>query len=408
MCGEVFVQGSKNAVLPMMAASLLQEGSMTLCGCPRIADVYAMERILIHLGAKTSWKGHDLSIDCTEILQCAILDSDAESMRSSVLLMGSMLVRKNCVKIAYPGGCRIGRRPIDIHLALFQKMGVCIVQEENGLCLSAAVPLRATEFVFPIPSVGATENGILAAMGAKGVTVLKNCACEPEIFHLCHMLQQMGGKIQGVGSSTLRVEGPCRLHPVCYKVPADRIAAGTYICAAAATRGCCVLAKAPVQEMQSVLAVYEKMGGQWEAIGGKLKVNAVNVRYPVRQLVTAAYPGFPTDMQSVWMSVLLTVKGKSRIRENIFENRFQIIPQLQKMGAAVCSRGRWAYIEGGYPLHGACVEARELRGAAALMIAGLVSEGMTCIKNAHYIQRGYEEIEKQMQRLGANVWLEDR
>ncbi len=403
--GEVTVQGSKNAVLPMMAACLLQEGTVVLSGCPRITDVLVMEKILASLGAETCWEGDRLSVSCDEILQTEISDVYAESMRSSVLLMGSMLVRMGSIKIAYPGGCRIGKRPIDVHLAVFQKMGACICEEQGALRVCCPHGLQAISFQFPFSSVGATENAILAAVGANGVSYLQNCAIEPEVTHLCNLLTKMGAKIHGIGTRNLEIIGGCRLCGIEFEVPADRIVAGTYLYAAAATRGCCKLYRAPIQEMQSVLHIYEKMGGQWDDIGGILKVNAREICYPISCLMTAGYPGFPTDLQSILMPVLLTIPGRSCICENIFENRFQIISQLQKMGAHICASGNCAYLQGGTKLHGACVAARELRGGAALVVAALAAEGITQIRNAEYVLRGYEDIDICMQQLGASVTL---
>ncbi len=403
--GEVTVQGSKNAVLPMLAACLLQEGTMVLHGCPRILDVFVMEKILQSLGAKTKWTGHSLAVDCKEISECKISDRYAESMRSSVLLMGSMLVRKGNLQITYPGGCQIGKRPIDLHLQLFQNMGCCIQESKRSIQICCPCGLKPVTFEFPFPSVGATENGILAAVGAKGITRLKNCATEPEITHLCYLLRKMGACIWGIGTSSLVIEGGYPLHAVTYEVPPDRIVAGTYLYAVAATKGVCTLHHAPVSEMQSILQVYEKMGGQWEYFGGKLKANAENVRCPIANLVTASYPGFPTDMQSILLPVLLTVSGTSCVREEIFENRFQVISELQRMGGNICTSGKCALIKGNSPLCGTCVEAKELRGGAALVVAGLTARGTTQIKNAHYIQRGYEEIDKRIRQLGGRIHM---
>ncbi len=405
--GEVIVQGSKNAVLPMMAASLLQEGTLVLHGCPRISDVFVMEKILQSLGAKTRWLDHSLSIDCKEIFKCKISERYAESMRSSVLLMGSMLARNGCIQIAYPGGCKIGKRPIDIHLQILEQMGCYVRESEGGLQICSPCGLTGTNFQFPFPSVGATENGILAAVSAKGVSRLTNCAIEPEITHLCNLLNAMGAQIYGVGTSNLVIEGDCVLHAVEYDVPSDRIVAGTYLYAVAATRGCCILHGAPCLEMQAILTVYEKMGGQWEYIGGKLVANAEYVRCPISNVITASYPGFPTDMQSILLPVLLTISGNSCVKEEIFENRFQIIPELQRMGGTVCSQGKWAYVKGKSPLCGTCVEAKELRGGAALIVAGLTANGITHIKNADYIQRGYEDIEKKIQELGGRIYMRE-
>ncbi len=405
--GEITIQGSKNAVLPMMAASLLQEGTMVLRGCPRITDVFMMEKILQSLGAKTKWIGHSLKIDCGEISTYKILDDYAESMRSSVLLMGSMLVRKGKIRITYPGGCKIGKRPIDIHLQVFEKMGCCVQELEQGLEICSPCGLRGANFTFPFPSVGATENGILAAVGAKGISRLNNCAIEPEITHLCRLLKSMGAKIDGVGTSNLIIEGEYPLCAVEYDVPCDRIVAGTYLYAVAATRGCCVLHGAPCAEMQAILNVYEKIGGQWDYIGGKLIANAEGVRYPISNLVTASYPGFPTDMQSILLPVLLTISGNSCVREEIFENRFQVISQLQRMGGNIFSMGKCAHIQGKCSLCGTCVEAKELRGGAALVVAGLTARGITRIQNVHYIQRGYEDMDKRIGELGGRICLQE-
>ena len=249
LSGQVQIQGSKNAALPMMAAALLHDGVTVLHRCPRIADVYAMEKILISLGVKTSWEQHTLTLDCRKIKGSEITGVYAESMRSSVILMGSMLSRMKKVRIVYPGGCTIGKRPIDLHLKVFQAMGVRI-EEDNGVLLaSCEARMKGTDIEFPFSSVGATENGLLAAVKAKGITRLKNCAAEPEIYHLCHFLQAMGAEIRGIGTRELEIRGVQALRNVEYTVPADRIVAGTYLFAAAATRGIVELLDAPVDEM---------------------------------------------------------------------------------------------------------------------------------------------------------------
>lgn len=405
LSGQVQIQGSKNAALPMMAAALLHDGITILHGCPRIADVYAMEKILVSLGAKTRWNGHTLTLDCRKITETKIGGKYAESMRSSVILMGSMLSRMKKVQIVYPGGCVIGKRPIDLHLKVFQAMGAVIRERAEGLSASCPDRMIAAEVEFPLSSVGATENGLLAAVKAKGITKLKNCAVEPEIYHLCRFLQAMGAEIRGIGTRELQIRGVQALRDVEYTVPADRIVAGTYLLAAAATRGNVTLVHAPVEEMDAVLKVYEKMGGQWESNSGKLRANAKNIGNPVPWLQTECYPGFPTDMQSILMAVLLTVPGESRIREQIFEDRYKIVPQLTKMGAQIRVDGREAAIGGGCALHGARIEAEELRGGAALVVAGLAAEGTTVIRNSCFIERGYEKIEDDLSELGGRIQI---
>ena len=408
LSGRVQIQGSKNAALPMMAAALLHDGVTVLHRCPRIADVYAMEKILISLGVKTSWEQHTLTLDCRKINGNEITGRYAQSMRSSVILMGSMLSRMHKVQIVYPGGCTIGKRPIDLHLKVFQSMGVKIEEEMGKLTASCGVRMQGTEIEFPFSSVGATENGLLAAVKAKGITRLKNCAMEPEIYHLCRFLQAMGAEIRGIGTRELEIRGVQVLRNVEFTVPADRIVAGTYLFAAAATRGSVELLGAPVEEMKTVLCIYEKMGGQWEIRSGTLRANAAGIRFPVEQVCTMPYPGFPTDMQSILMSVLLTVPGESRIEERIFEKRFQIVDELRKMGGRITVTGRQAVVCGGRKLTGTTVCARELRGGAALVVAGLSAQGESVVKHAEYIERGYERPDQLFGQLGAVIRIREQ
>ncbi|HIS26425.1 MAG TPA: UDP-N-acetylglucosamine 1-carboxyvinyltransferase [Candidatus Pullilachnospira intestinigallinarum] len=403
LLGCARIQGSKNAALPMMAAAILHEGEVALHNCPRIADVFSMERILQSLGAETCWEDHTLRISCRNLRGYEIDREDAASMRSSVMLMGSLLGRQGRVRIAHPGGCTIGARPIDLHLGVFRAMGAVV--EEQGEMLEARTggELFGTRICFPISSVGATENGILAAVKARGTTLLENCALEPEITHLCHFLQAMGAEIGGIGTRKLRIRGVRILRDVRFAVPPDRIVAGTYLYAAAATRGKVTLSDAPVEEISSILRVYEKMGGQWEYNGGKLIADASGVERMVKYTRTQCYPGFPTDMQSVLMAVLLTIPGKGRIREEIFEDRLKTAGELKKLGGQIHTAGRDAWITGGEPLTGARVEARDLRGGAALAVAALAASGTTVIGNAGFVERGYEAIDADLTALGGRI-----
>ncbi|NCC42761.1 MAG: UDP-N-acetylglucosamine 1-carboxyvinyltransferase, partial [Clostridia bacterium] len=313
LSGEVTVQGSKNSVLPMMAAAVLHDGITILHGCPQIADVYAMENILKSLGVETSWEGHSLRLDCSCITGVMISREDAQSMRSSVILLGSMLARKGEIQIAHPGGCTIGARPIDLLLLVLESMGAKICQKDEVLMAVCEKRLQAAEVNFPLSSVGATENGVIAAVLSRGTTRLKNCATEPEIIHLCHFLQALGAEIGGIGTRELWIRGVTALRDAEYTIPPDRIVSGTYLYAAAITRGNIIISNPPLQEMTAVLQVYEKMGGQWESIGGKLRADAGNIKYPINDLSTECYPGFPTDMQSILMAVVLTIPGESHI-----------------------------------------------------------------------------------------------
>lgn len=403
LCGQVKVQGSKNAVLPMIAAAVLHEGEIRLDNCPELSDVYHMEKIVRSLGAKTRWEGSSLILDCSTILDSVIGKEDAESMRASVLFMGSLLSRTGSVKIAPPGGCVIGKRPIDLHLHILEAMGAAIESKDGIYHIHVSGRLKGVEYTFPFVSVGATENAILSAVRAKGISILKNCAMEPEILHLCELLQAMGAEIRGVGTRELWIRGVGIFRNARIRVPADRIVAGTWLYAAAATRGNVELEDAYVPEMRAVLEVYEKMGGQWDYNSGKLRADSRNIRNPISLVETDCYPGFPTDMQSILAAVLLTIPGESRIREKIFENRFRVMEEFARMGGKVKIQEKDACIQGGNPLTGTQVCAGDLRGGAALIVAALAAKGTTVIKNLQYIERGYEHLDFVLGRLGAEI-----
>lgn len=404
--GQVYIQGSKNAALPMMAAAVLHKGITVLKHCPRITDVICMQKILHRLGAVTVWEGHTLIIDCRSIRDYRVPRNEACSIRSSISLMGSLLGRMGEVVIPYPGGCTIGRRPIDLHIKVLQKMGAKI-WEEDGMLHAVCNKMKETEYTFPKSSVGATENALLAAASGNEWIVLHNCAREPEIIHLCNFLRTMGVMVQGIGTGTIAIKGMESFRDCSYTVPADRIAAGTYLYAGAATRGQVTLLGAPVEELTSILGVYKKMGGQYKGNSGTLETDSRQIRYPIPYLETAAYPGFPTDMQSVLMSVLATVDGCSILREQIFEERFKIVSLLNRMGAKILTDGRDALIYGGTLLKGTRVFAEELRGGAALAVAGLAAEGTTVIDNYCFIQRGYEDFCGNLATLGGRISVEE-
>ena len=327
-------------------------------------------------------------------------------MRSSVILMGAMLGRNGKAQTGYPGGCVIGKRPVDLHIQVLQKLGARIV--ENGSEIQAACgKLKGAEIIFPKSSVGATEQGILAAVLAEGKTVLTGCAREPEISWLCQYLTGMGAKIEILENRRICIEGVKKLHPSSGTIPPDRIVAGTYLMAAAATRGEIILENPPLDEMDAILEVYRKMGGQCHQVGGKLIVNGKNAGFPLELLETDIYPGFPTDLQSPAMAVLATIPGVSRIREKIFEDRYKLASWLCHMGAKIEIRDGIAVIHGGYPLKGCTVEAEELRGGAALVIAALAAEGVTSIRGCSFIERGYEHICEDLTALGG-LLIKDR
>ena len=399
--GSVRIQGSKNAALPVMAAALLSTGTSVLRGCPRISDVYLMEKILKYLGAETWWEGQDLYLDCSHADGTMIPEYYSGKMRSSVILMGAMLGRSKKAQTGYPGGCVIGKRPVDLHLYVLRRFGAEIKEEEKKITVSCK-KLCGTEIVFSKRSVGATEQAILCATLSKGTTTLRNCAREPEIVWLCRFLNAMGAKIEGAGEDCICIEGTEKLCGTKMQIPADRIVTGTYLCAAAATRGHIVIENAPEGELDTFLQVYRKMGGQYEWNSGKLIADGSRVCFSLPFLETEVYPGFPTDLQSPLLAVLATVPGKSIIKENIFENRFKVCHELRKMGADIRVDGNTAIVCGG-KLHGNCVYAEELRGGAALLVAALAAEGSSVIRDCSFIRRGYEDIGGDLKKLGGLI-----
>ena len=403
LSGEIFVQGSKNAALPMMAASLMHRGLSVLRGCPKISDVFCMERILRSLGAVTWWEDHDLYLDCSSADKTEISAVYTGRMRSSIILTGAVLARNKKCRIGYPGGCTIGRRPIDLHLMVLRALGADVRENPSGLDGECS-RFQGQDIFFSKSSVGASQQAILAAVLAQGVTYLHNCAKEPEVFWLCRYLKTMGALIEGEETGEIRIKGVEELGAGDYCIPPDRIVAGTYLCAAAATRSEIILRNVPVEELRAFLEVYQKIGGQYQANGGTLEVNGKGADRPVTLVETEIYPGFPTDLQAPLMAVLTGAEGQSVIRENIFEQRFGSAFQMKKMGADISVSGNQAIIKGGKVLRGTQVQAGDLRGGAALIIAALMAEGETCITESGFIRRGYEHICEDLQALGCRLW----
>ena len=401
LCGSITIQGSKNAALPVMAASLLHRGISVLRKCPRITDVFCMEEILKSLGARTWWDKNDLYLDCTDADGTEISSVYTGKMRSSVILLGALLGRNKEGIMGYPGGCVIGKRPVDLHILALRALGAEVVESDSFIKASCR-QLKGSRFIFAKKSVGATEQAVLASVLAKGTTVLENCAGEPEILMLCRYLNGMGACIERTESSTLKITGVDELQGGDMEIPPDRIVAGTYLFAAAATRGKITIENPPGGEMEAFLEVYRKMGGQYEWNSGKLVANATEIKFPVKDVETEAYPGFPTDLQSPLMAVLATIPGVSSLRENVFENRFRIVEGLRAMGADIQIQDRTARING-TSLHGAEVSAAELRGGAALITAALAAGGESVIKGCSFIERGYENICRDLSALGGQI-----
>lgn len=401
--GKVRIQGSKNAVLPILAATLLTKETSYIRNCPKIADVHRMVSLLRSLGVKVRREPDGVRVNTGNVCRGEMPAEAITGMRSSMYLLGALLGRCGEVRMEYPGGCRIGARPIDIHRTALQQMGVAFC-EEQGMLSAKAEHLTGAEITLPFPSVGATENIILAAVAAEGDTVITGAAREPEITALCEYLQRCGAEIEGAGTDILVIRGGRALYGAEYRIPEDRIVAGTYLFGAIATGGCVFLENAPYGQLEAVLSVAQGMGAQCDVNGEGIFVQGRKRPITVPLISTAPYPGFPTDLQSMALAAMAGAEGQCLIEENIFENRFRIVEPLQRMGADICEVGAGSVmIKGVERLHGADLQAEELRGGAALLLAALSAEGESTITGCAYIYRGYENICKDLRELGARV-----
>lgn len=398
--GEVRVQRSKNAVLPMMACAVLTREELELAEVPRLTDVDGMAALLSGIGVQVSRARGGMRL-CGENLDgCRAEGIYAERMRASVLLLGPLLVRLGRARLSFPGGCAIGSRPIDLHLKGLSAMGARFALQEG--CVEARTDgLHGAVIYLDVPSVGATENLLMAATLAKGVTVIDNAAKEPEIADLARLLRRMGAKISGIGQSRLTVEGVPALHGARFTPMPDRIEAGTLMLCAAATRGDVLLRGAQADTLGAVIAKMRECGAQVTAESAGLRVRAGRLQGV--DVETLAYPGFPTDLQAPMMALLCRAEGTSILTEHIFENRFLQVPQLRKMGASIAVRGRSAVVRGVESLHGARVSATDLRAGAALVLAGLTAEGHTTVTEISHIERGYVDLAGALRALGAPI-----
>lgn len=401
--GEITVQGAKNSVLPIIAASVLANGQSVIHNCPDITDVDCSVRILQTLGCRVKREGNTVIVDSSMVNSCEIPDSLMREMRSSIVFMGAILSRFNRAKVSFPGGCCLGSRPIDMHLTALQSMGAQIIEQHGFIECFAPNGLCGTQISLPFPSVGATENIILAAATAKGETVILNAAREPEIDDLISYLNKCGACISNSGAGTVRIVGVDRLFGVEHTVIPDRIVAATYMSAVGATGGSVILNNVNCQHMTSIVPYCIKSGCEIEQCGNQIRIKSSKRPDSLGAIRTMPYPGFPTDAQAPIMVMAALAKGTSIVIETIFDNRFKHIGELMRMGADIKTEGRVAIIEGVPQLWGASVQAEELRGAAALVIAGLAADGVTELSGIEYLDRGYEKIEENFGALGASI-----
>ena len=401
--GSIDVKAAKNSVLPLLAACILTEDKVTLRNCPDISDITNMLKIMINIGCVVERDDMgNITVDSSDIYCGEVPCVLAKELRSSIFLMGPMLSRVKKAKISYPGGCEIGMRPIDIHLSGLRELNIDI-NEEYGYLDCDASKAEAAQIVLDLPSVGATENLMMASVFLEGKTVLRNCAKEPEIADLQNFLNLMGAKISGAGSSVIVIEGVKKLHGVEYTPIPDRIIAGTYIIAAAMCSGNVELRGVVPEHIYSLIAKLSKTACKIYCKNDKIIVKSKGRLRSLDRIDTMYYPGFPTDMQTQMLALQTISKGTSVIVENIFETRYKTVPEFKKMGADITVRDRTAIVRGVSRLKGAEVCATDLRGGASLVLAGLAAEGITEVKDIYHIDRGYEDMSRVLAELGAKI-----
>lgn len=403
--GDLRIQGSKNAVLPIMAAAIVTGCETELINCPRLSDVEAAMSILRHLGCKAEREGDTVNIDSRGMNRTDIPHDLMREMRSSVIFLGAILARAHEAKLSYPGGCELGPRPIDLHLEALRSLGAEI-SEQGGSLYCRDNGLKGSRINLSFPSVGATENAMLTACGAKGETVITNAAKEPEIVDLQEFLRKLGVSVSGAGTSTITICGFVPQKRVGHRIMTDRIASATALCCAASAGGSITLKSVAPSDFETVTSALESMGCEIERKASSVKISVSRPLRAPRPIVTRPYPGFPTDAQPLLMAACLRAEGTTVFTENIFENRYRHAVELCRLGADISVVGRVAVVTGVNELIGAPVSATDLRGGAALVAAALGANGDTTIYDAGHIARGYEEFDKMLMSLGADVSYE--
>ena len=402
--GTVKIEGAKNAVLPILAASLLaEEGTTVLDNVPILSDVFTMNQVIRHLNVDVAFdeEMNQVTLDASRQLEIEAPYEYVSQMRASIVVMGPLLARNGHAKVAMPGGCAIGKRPIDLHLKGFQALGAKIIQK-NGYIEAIADQLIGNTIYLDFPSVGATQNIMMAAVKAKGTTIIENVAREPEIVDLANILNKMGANVYGAGTETMRIEGVEHLHAVKHSIVQDRIEAGTFMVAAAMTEGNVLIADAISEHNRPLISKLIEMGAKITEEEGGIRVVGPKHILPT-DVKTMPHPGFPTDMQAQMTAIQLVAEGTSMVTETVFENRFQHLEEMRRMNAHVKIDGNVAIMDGNHELQGAEVYATDLRAAAALVLAGLKANGITRVRNLKYLDRGYYNFHIKLQQLGADV-----
>lgn len=402
--GEISLQGSKNSVLPILAATVICEGESIIYNCPSISDVNTTIEILKYLGCKIRYEGQKLIIDSSNVSKNEIPNYFMRKMRSSIIFLGALISRAGSARLSLPGGCELGPRPVDMHFNGLRQMGLKIEDRHGFIECKSGQKLLGCTISLPFPSVGATENLILSAVKAKGVTCIINAAREPEIEDLANYLNKCGAKITGAGKGTVVIEGVNKLNGCSHKIIPDRIAAVTYMAAAAVSEGDLIINGVEKDHLASIIPVFEETNCLIEFIDEhSFRLRAPGRLSSNRIIRTMPYPGFPTDAQPPIMSMMAVSEGTSTIIENIFESRYKHVGELLRMGADIRIEGRTAVIEGTKTLYGADVKATDLRGAAALVVAGLCADGTTKISGLKHLDRGYDDIEGNLSKIGAHI-----
>ncbi len=399
--GEVNISGSKNSALPIIAACILNGGTNILYNVPNIKDTNGMFEILRDLGCVVKKKGKKIIINSENINKFHINEKLMREMRSSVIIVGALIARFKNAIFSYPGGCEIGARPIDLHINGLKKLGINI-SENTRYIVCKCDKIIPAEIQLDFPSVGATENLMLAAVFTDGETIIRNVAMEPEIIDLQNFLNRMGAKISGAGSNIIKIKGVKSLKEVSFNIMPDRIETGTFLCYTAMTGGKIKVNKVNINDVSPILMKLEEAGCKIEKKNDYIRLDGPK-RLKAIDIQTLPYPGFPTDMQSIFLSMLTTAKGTSIITENIFENRFKCVPELVRMGAKISISNSCAIVKGVRKLVGAEIFATDLRGGAALIGAALMAKGTTMVENCEFVERGYESLETKLRNLGVDI-----